>query len=393
MKTNKLPFQVWILTLAAFAIGTAEFIIAGVLKDVAAAFSITEGAAGNFIGYYALAIVIGGPILTLWLSRYDKKMVLIGLIGLFIAGNLICAFAPTYHVMLLGRVISGLTQGPFYGIGAVIATELVTKEQSGRAIGQMFAGLTLANVLGVPGGTFIAQNFSWDTTFIVVAFLGLVTMISIIIFIKDLKENQTEKSMISQLSAFKNPKLIGSLLSTVLVWTGFMSVYGYLAPLSVDVAGISKHLLTPLLILVGFGLLVGNNFGGKAADKNLDRSLITGAIFMIVSMIILGFVDTNYYLFWIFAFIFGIGTFFNVPSMQMNVMRYGTQAPELAGTANISAFNIANFLGATIGGYIIDSPSLTIASIPFYGVIIPVIGLIFTVGVIKINNNKSVKFS
>ncbi|MGB6129235.1 MAG: MFS transporter [Psychrilyobacter sp.] len=393
MKENRLPFQVWILTLAAFAIGTAEFIIAGVLKDVATAFSITEGAAGNFIGYYALAIVIGGPILTLWLSRYDKKMVLIGLIGLFIVGNLICAFAPTYHMMLLGRVISGLTQGPFYGIGAVIATELVTKEQSGRAIGQMFAGLTLANVLGVPGGTFIAQNSSWDTTFIVVAFLGLVTMISIIIFIKDLKENQKENSIISQLSVFKNPKLIGSLLSTVLVWTGFMSVYGYLAPLSVDVAGISEHLLTPLLILVGFGLLVGNNFGGKAADKNLDRSLIVGAVFMIVSMIILGFVDTNYYLFWIFAFVFGIGTFFNVPSMQMNVMRYGAKAPELAGTANISAFNIANFLGASIGGYILDSQSIGASAIPFYGAIIPIIGLVFIFITIKSNNKKSVQFS
>lgn len=393
MKTNKLPFQVWILTLAAFAIGTAEFIIAGVLKDVATAFSITEGAAGNFIGYYALAIVIGGPILTLWLARYDKKIVLIGLIVLFIGGNLVCAFAPTYHVMLLGRVISGLTQGPFYGIGAVIATELVTKEQSGRAIGQMFAGMTLANVLGVPGGTFIAQNFGWNTTFIVVAFLGLITMISIIMFIKDLKENQTENSMISQLSVFKNPRLIGSLLSTVLVWTGFMTVYGYLAPLSVDVAGISEHLLTPLLIVVGFGLLVGNNFGGKAADKNLNRSIIIGAILMIVTMVVLGFVDTNNYLFWVFSFIFGIGAFYNIPSMQMNVMRYGSQAPELAGTANISAFNIANFLGATIGGYVLDNPSLSTASIPFYGAIVPAIGLIFVAVFIKTSKKKVVSMN
>jgi len=389
MKKNKLPFQIWILTLAAFAIGTAEFIIAGVLKDVAAAFSITEGSAGNFIGYYALSIVIGGPILTLWLSKYNKKMVLIGLMTIFIIGNLICAFAPTYHMMLLGRVIAGLTQGPFYGIGAVIATELVTKEQSGRAIGQMFAGLTLANVLGVPGGTFIAQNFHWDKTFLVVSFLGLITMISIIFFIKDLKENDEQKSIISQLSAFKNPKLIGSLLTTVLVWTGFMSIYGYLEPLSVDAAGISENLLTPLLILVGFGLLVGNHFGGKSSDKNLDKTLIFGAAFMILSMIVLGFVDTNYYLFCIFSFIFGIAAFFNVPSLQMNVMRYGAEAPELAGTANISAFNIANFLGATIGGHILDSSSLSIASIPFYGAIIPIIGLIFTFKVLKTNNNNS----
>ena len=385
---KKLPLQIWILTLAAFAIGTAEFIIAGVLKDVASAFNITSGEAGNFIGYYALSIVIGGPVLTLWLSKYNKKFVLIFLMIIFVTGNLICSIAPTYKVMLLGRIISGLTQGPFYGIGAVIATKLVRKEQEGRAVGQMFAGLTLANVLGVPGGTFIAQHFEWNKTFIVVAALGLITMISIMIFIRNPKEEKSEESIISQITAFKDLRLIGSLITTILVWSGFMAVYGYLQPLS-EVAGVSRTMLTPLLILVGLGLLVGNNLGGKLADLNLDKTLIFGSVIMILSMVALGLFGSNYYSFWILSFVFGVSTFFNVPWMQLNVMRYGSKAPELAGTANISAFNVANFLGATIGGKILDSSIITTSSLPLYGSFIPVLGLIF-IALSNYRNNKLV---
>lgn len=170
--TNKMPMQVWILTLAAFAIGTAEFVIAGILTQVAETLNISEGQAGNLITGYALVIVIGGPILTLWLARYDKRKVLIGLMGLFVVSNLITAFATDYNVLMFSRVMAGFTQGPFYGIGAVVATRLVSDKMAGQAVGQMFAGLTLANVLGVPGGSWIGNIYGWNTTFMVVAALG-----------------------------------------------------------------------------------------------------------------------------------------------------------------------------------------------------------------------------
>src|SRR5260370_17234595 len=163
LKSN-MPLQVWILTLSAFAIGTAEFVIAGVLPQVAGSLGITEGQAGNLIAVYALAIVIGGPILALWLARFEKRKVLLGLMALFIAGSLLGAVTTSYTLLLVSRVIAGLTQGPFYGIGAVVATKLVSDKLARQAFGQMFPGLTLANVLGLPPRTCIRNALSSTIT-------------------------------------------------------------------------------------------------------------------------------------------------------------------------------------------------------------------------------------
>jgi MFS transporter, DHA1 family, inner membrane transport protein len=180
---SKMPFQVWLLTLSAFAIGMAEFVIAGVLPQVADSLGVTEGQAGGLITSYALAIVIGGPILTLWLARFEKRAVLIGLMALFIVGNLIAASTSNYTVLLVSRVIAGLTQGPFFGIGAVVAMKLVSDKLAGQAVGQMFAGLTLANVLGVPTGTLIGNAFGWNMTFLFISALGLLTAVAIAVLV------------------------------------------------------------------------------------------------------------------------------------------------------------------------------------------------------------------
>lgn len=327
---QKLPLRVWILTLAAFAIGTAEFVIAGLLPQVAEDLRITEGQAGNLITAYALAIVIGGPLLTLWLARFDKQRVLVGLMGLFIVGNLIAGFTDNYALLLLSRVLAGLTQGPFYGIGAVVATRLVSDSMAGRAIGQMFAGLTLANVLGVPAGAWIGNRLGWNTTFIVVAALG---------------------------------------------WTGFMAFYGYVAPVAEQVAGFSRPEVAWILVVVGSGLVVGNHFGGKHADANLHGALRLWPLAMIVSLAIVGLVAHQPWAFLAAAFVFGIASFANVPAMQMRVMKHGGAAPELAATANISAFNLANALGGIIGGAVIDS-HYGAAMIPYAAAVVPLLGVL-----------------
>ncbi|MGY3851428.1 MFS transporter [Aeromonas aquatilis] len=225
--TNRLPGQIWILTLSAFAIGTAEFVIAGILPQVAESLGVSAGGAGNLITVYALAIVIGGPILTLWLSRFDKKRVLMGLMALFIVANLLSAFSNDYLILAISRVLAGLTQGPFYGIGAVVATRMVRDKMAGRAVGQMFAGLTIANVLGVPAGAWIGNSFDWHTTFLVVAALGTVALLAIAVAIER-QPKEIPTSITSQLAAFRNWNLIASLLFTVLGWTGFMTLYGYI---------------------------------------------------------------------------------------------------------------------------------------------------------------------
>ncbi len=373
---SRMPLQVWILTVSAFAIGTAEFVIAGVLPEVAGSLRITEGQAGNLITSYALAIVVGGPFLTLWLARFEKRKVLLGLMALFIAGNLIGAFTTNYSVLLISRVVAGLTQGPFYGIGAVVATKLVADKLAGQAVGQMFAGLTLANVLGVPAGSWIATAFGWNLTFLVISALGLVAALAIAIFVPVQERDSSAPGIRAQLSAFQDHNLIASLAITALGWVGFMTFYGYIAPVAEQVAGFSAAELSWVLVIVGLGLVIGNMFGGRTADANLRLSLILWPAAMIVSLIVVGFVAPFRWPFLAAAFVFGVTSFANVPPMQMRVMKYGKAAPELAATANISAFNIANALGGLIGGTVVDS-AFGAGAIPFAAAIVPVAALLF----------------
>ncbi|OCH23470.1 MFS transporter [Aliivibrio sp. 1S128] len=375
MNKEKMPFQVWILTLAAFAIGTAEFVIAGILPQIATSLSITEGQAGYLISAYALAIVIGGPILTIYLARFNKKLVLTGLMALFIIGNILSALAPTYHLLLISRVVAGLVQGPFYGIGAVVATNLVSEKMAGRAVGQMFAGLTLANVLGVPAGTWISLQFGWHTTFFTVAAFGAIAMISILTSIKSTGHGEA-KDIKTQLAAFKNPMLIISLAITALSWSGFMTLYGYLAPIAMHTTGYGEAAVTWILVIVGAGIIIGNILGGRSSDKNLNKASMFWAVAMIISLIVVGLVVDNKILFVIAAFIFGIASFANVPAMQLRVMNHGGEGQELAATANISAFNLANAFGGFLGGMVLDS-QLGASMIPFAAVVVPIIGLLF----------------
>lgn len=380
-----MPLSVWILTLSAFSIGTAEFVITGILLQVARSFSISDGAAGNLITAYALAIVIGGPILTIYLSRFNRKAVLISLMLLFTVGNIISAMADSYTVLLASRFITGLAQGPFYGIGAVVAIRLVPKALAGRAVGQMFAGLTLANVLGVPAGAWLGTAYGWSATFWAVAVLGVGAIFAIAALVPPLP---TEKvaSVLGQLRAFRNRQLWLSLAITVFGWTGFMTFYGYISPVAQYAVGLSAQAVTGLLVAVGAGLVTGNAIGGRAADSNLRRALFGGILAMIASLVLVGFSLAHVWTFVAASVVFGIASFANVPPMQMRVMRHAGNAPELAATANISAFNIANALGGVIGGYALDQASIGVAMVPFLAATVPVLGL----GLILLAERKAV---
>ncbi|MGF6779300.1 MFS transporter [Paraburkholderia sp. GAS334] len=375
----RMPIQVWLLTLCAFAVGTAEFVIAGLITQISSSLHVTEGQAGYLIIAFAVAVVFGGPPLTIFLARFEKKRVLLFLMLLFIAGNLISATATDFSVVLGARVLVGLVQGPFYGIGAVVATSLVRPEHAGRALGQMFAGLTLASVLGVPAGTWIGTHFGWSTTLYAVAGLGVVALVGVQLLLKTMKIDEDRMSVRLQLAAFRNPQLIASVAFTVLAWTGFMACYGYIAPVGELVAGYSREGTVILMIIVGFGMLVGNRIGGQSADRNLSATLIFWPFAMILSLLLLGAVVHSFWAFTAASFIFGIASFANVSPMQMRVMKYGQGAPELSATVNISAFNLANCLGGFIGGKVIDSSHLGAAFVPYAGIGVSLIGLILIV--------------
>lgn len=372
---DKLPLQIWILTLSAFAIGTAEFVIAGILPRVAASLQVSQGRAGGLITAYALAIVVGGPVLTLGLARFEKRAVLLAMMGLFVLGNLLSALSTGYGTLLLSRGIAGLAQGPFYGIGAVVATRLVPPKLAGRAVGQMFAGLTLANVLGVPAGAWIGNSFGWKVSFSVVALAGVVAVAAIAWVIPP-QDAEPQSSVARQLAAFRNRNLLASLAITVLGWSGFMCFYGYVAPIAENIAGFAAADIWWVLVIIGAGLVLGNHLGGRSADADLHLSLVGWPIAMILSLLIVGLLAPQHWLFVAAAFVFGVTAFANVAPMQMRVMSFGQQAPALTATANISAFNIANAIGGLLGGSAVDSHHGA-ALVPFAAAVIPAIGWLF----------------
>lgn len=372
---DRMPYQIWVLTLSAFAIGTAEFVIAGILPRVAKSLAVSDGQAGGLITAYALAIVFGGPILTLWIARFEKRRVLLTLMGVFVAGNLVAAFSDSYGTLLLSRVISGLTQGPFYGIGAVVATRLAPPRLAGRAVGLMFTGLTLANVLGVPAGAWIGNAFGWNASFAVVALAGVMAALAIALAIAP-QGTERPVSVQRQLAVFRNPGLLSGLAITVFCWAGFMCFYGYIAPVAERIAGFDPADLWWVLVIVGVGLVLGNSVGGRSADANLRLSLMWSPAAMIAALLLVGLLVSQKWPFLAAAFVFGVASFSNVPPMQMRVMKFGGSAPELAATANISAFNIANAIGGILGGVVVDS-HYGAALVPFAAAVVPAVGLLF----------------
>jgi DHA1 family inner membrane transport protein len=239
----------------------------------------------------------------------------------------------------------------------------------------MFAGLTLANVLGVPAGTWIGNALGWNMTFLVISMLGVIATLAIAVFVPAQGRDNSAPMISRQLAAFGDRNLLASLAITALGWVGFMTFYGYIAPVA-RIAGFGAADLTWVLVIVGIGLVIGNMFGGRTADANLRLSLIVWPAAMIASLVVAGFVAPFKWPFLAAAFVFGIASFANVPPMQMRVMKYGKAAPELAATANISAFNIANALGGLIGGTILDS-SFGASAIPFAAAVVPAIALLF----------------
>lgn len=377
--STNMPIQVWILTLAAFAIGTAEFVIAGLLTQLSVSLQITEGQVGYLITAYALAIVFGGPPLTILLSRFNEKHVLIALLVTFILGNLVAACTTDFTLLLVARVFTGLCQGPFYGIGSVVAARMVSKQMEGRAVGQMFAGLTLANVLGVPMGAWIGTQFGWATTFFLVGALGVIALVAIQLWLPSLSAKKSAASISDQLAVFKCPQLLASLAFTVLAWTGFMTFYGYTEAVAVHVVGYSVQGVTLLLVVVGAGLVLGNSLGGRSADRSLPKTLMFWPLAMILSLALIWFMQGSMWPFAFAAFVFGVASFANVAPMQMRVMKYGSRAPELASTANISAFNVANSLGGIIGGVVVDAPSWGPSFIPLAAMVVPIAGWLLIV--------------
>lgn len=351
-----MPIGLIALALGGFGIGLTEFVIMGLLPEVAADFHVDEATAGWLISGYALAVVVGALLLTAAVTRFDRKPVLAALLVLFIAGNLISAIAPDYGMMMIGRIIAALAHGAFFGIGAVVAADMVAPTKKAGAIAIMFTGLTAANVLGVPFGTMLGQAAGWRSTFWAITVIGVIALAGILALVPKTGHGDTVPgSLRTELRAFRSGQVWLSILVTILGYGGMFGAFTYIAFTLTEVSGFAASTVPWLLIVFGVGLFIGNTIGGKAADRNVDRTLIVVLAVLVVVLAAFALTAGNQMLTIASIVLMGGFGFATVPGLQMRVMKYASSAPTLASGANIGAFNVGNALGAWLGGVTITA--------------------------------------
>jgi DHA1 family inner membrane transport protein len=367
------PISLLSLTVGAFAIGMTEFVIMGLLPNVAEDLKVSISAAGQLITMYALGVAVGAPILTVLTHRIPQKKLLGLLMVLFILGNAVSVFAPNYAVLMGARMITALAHGTFFGVGAVIASNLVHPDKRAGAVSMMMAGLTIANIIGVPMGTYIGQHLGWRASFGTIAVMGVVTLIGILIFIPQLRQDKPI-SVVQQIKALATPKLLLFLIIAVLGNSGLFAVFTYITPLLVQVTGYAEHSVTWILVLFGCGVTIGNMIGGKLADWKLMPSIVGLYFTICVILTLFTFTVHNPTAAVLTIFLWGAASFAVFPGMQVRFMSLAKSAPALASTASHAAGNLGNATGAFIGGSVITHLSLT--SLPWVGAVLVGLALI-----------------
>ena len=374
-----MPIALYALALGGFGIGLTEFGTIGLLPQIGSDFNISAATAGYLVSGYALSVAFGGIFITIAVTKMERKKVLLGLMTLFIAGNLISGLAGTFSVMMVGRVVSALCHGAFFGIGAVVATDLVDFGKKARALSIMFTGLTVANVLGVPFGTWIGQHFGWRSTFLVISGVGVAAFIAIVAVVPIDKPHDPEtgpRTIREELRSFKQRQVWYSLFVTIFGFGGMFGGFTYIAYTLTDVTHFADSSIPYILFLFGIGVFVGNNIGGKSADKNLKATIIGYLSALFFVLIIFALTASSKPAAVISILAMGVLGFAPVSAVQMRVMRYASNAPTLASGANIASFNIGNTIGAAIGGLLIakdygyTSPLWSAAALTLMAVII-----------------------
>jgi MFS transporter, DHA1 family, inner membrane transport protein len=388
-----MPLALWALTLSAFAIGTTEFVIVGLIPTIAASLGVSVPSAGLLVSLYALGVAIGAPVLTALTGRVKRKHLLLGLMALFTVGNLVAWMAPGYEALMAARVLTGLAHGVFFSIGSTIATGLVPKEKAASAIALMFTGLTVALVTGVPLGTFIGQTFGWQSTFLAVSMLGIVAFIGSSILIPDNIPNSKPASLLTQLSVLKKPRLLLVYAMTALGYGGSFIAFTYLAPILQEVSGFSASSVSLVMLVYGVSVTIGNIWGGKLADKKGPIRALQIVFFLLALVLfVLTFTAPNAWLALGTVLVWGAVAFGNVPGLQVYVVQRAEldapQAVDVASGLNIAAFNIGIAGGAWGGGLIVAH--LGLMATPWVGAIVVLGALALTTLAGRLDRNDGI---
>ncbi|MFE6195033.1 MFS transporter [Streptomyces sp. NPDC057838] len=368
-----MPLALLALAVGAFGIGTTEFVMMGLLPDVADDLNISIPGAGHLVSAYALGVVIGAPLLAAVTARMSRRTVLIGLMGLFVVGNALSALAPGNGWLLAARFLSGLPHGAFFGVGAVVATSMVAPERKARSVSLMFLGLTVANVVGVPVATLMGQQLGWRATFLGVSAIGLAAIAALAFLIPHDHEHATAQGLRGELAALRSVPVWLSLGTTVAGFGALFAAYSYITPMLTDAAGFADASVTLLLALFGVGATAGNLLGGRLADHSLRGTLFGGLASLVAVLALFPLLMRTEVTAAVAVVLLGTAAFATGSPLQLMVMEKAASAPSLASSANQAAFNLANAGGAWIGGLALaagfgaTSPALAGAALAVLG--------------------------
>ena len=375
-----MPIALLALTLSAFAIGTTEFVIVGLLPTVAADLSISIPSAGLLVSLYALGVAIGAPVLTALTGKLPRKTLLLSLMALFTAGNLLAWQAPSYETLVAARILTGLAHGVFFSIGSTIATGLVPRDKAASAIAIMFTGLTVALVTGVPLGTFIGQHFGWRETFLAVSALGVLAFIGSAIFVPRNMAHTPPASLRQQAKVLAEPRLLLVYAKTAIGYGGSFIPFTFLAPILTDIAGFSAGAVGWVMLAYGVSVAVGNIWGGKLADRLGPIPALRIIFALLAGVLLLQFTAPYPWLALATVLLWGAVAFGNVPGLQVYVVkqaeRYAPQAVDVASGLNIAAFNLGIAGAAWAGGWIVTH--LGLMHTPWIGAVVVLVALALT---------------
>lgn len=368
-----MPLALLALAVGAFGIGTTEFVMMGLLPNVADDLHISIPTAGHLVSAYALGVVIGAPLLAAVTARMPRRRVLIGLMVLFVAGNALSAAAPDYHWLMAARFLSGLPHGAFFGVGAVVATGLVAPERKARSVSLMFLGLTVANIVGVPVATAMGQQLGWRATFLAVSAIGLVAIAALAFLVPADHGHGESGGLRGEIRALGSVPVWLALGTTVAGFGALFSAYSYVTPMLTDAAGYAESSVTLLLALFGVGATAGNLLGGRLADHSLRGTLFGGLTALVVVLALFPVLMGTAWSAALAVTLLGMAAFTTGSPLQLMVMEKASAAPSLASSANQAAFNLANAGGAWVGGlalaagFGVTSPALTGAALAVLG--------------------------
>jgi len=368
------PPALYALAIGAFGIGTTEFVIMGLLQQVSADLGVGIATAGLLISGYAIGVFAGAPAITIATRRLPRKAVLLGLMATFTLGNLACALAGSYAALMAARVLTSLAHGTFFGVGAVVATSLVPEQRKASAIATMFHGLALATLIGVPACAWLGLHFGWHAAFWAVTAIGMLAMLALAVLVPPTRGEAAPAALGTELRAIAGAPVLLGLATTVFGFAGVFVVYTYIEPLLTRVTGFGDTMVSPVLLVFGVGMAIGNPLGGRLADRHLSSALVGTLIALAAVLLVFGFAQHARWSMVLFTGLLGMATFATVAPLQLWILRQAADAPGLASSLNIGAFNLANALGAWLGSAVI-ARGAGLTALPWAAALVTGIGI------------------